>query len=119
MKRTSPVADPVTDSTHSFVVRLWQEAPGTWRGSIRHVQSETLHGFTRLDQALRFIEQKSGLSQPHPAQTARSRFGFDFKLNRRTMTMFALAGSILLIAIVLVLSISGVRLDALTAFMGR
>lgn len=47
------------DSPQSFVVRTWQESPGNLRGTIRHVQSQAQRGFTRLNQASKFIEQNS------------------------------------------------------------
>jgi hypothetical protein len=111
---------PPSIRTESFVVRLWEETPGEWRGSIRHVQSETRRGFTRLNQVVRFIEQQTGQREERRAvPSSRPRFDFGLQMNRRSLTMLALAGGILAIVLVLVLSISGVRVEALTAFMGR
>jgi hypothetical protein len=61
----------IDDSTQSFVVRTWQESPGNLRGTVRHVQSQTQHGFTRLSQAQDFIEQKVARSDQLPASTAK------------------------------------------------
>jgi len=66
------------DSPQSFVVRTWQESPGNLRGTIRHVQSQAQRGFTRLNQASKFIEQnsahltgKSSAARPLAAHTLR------------------------------------------------
>lgn len=68
------MADPgpqVDDSTQSFVVRTWQEPPGSLRGTVQHVQSQTQHGFTRLSQAQEFIEQKSARTESGLASIAK------------------------------------------------
>ena len=44
------------DKTQSFVLRVWEEDPGQRRGTIRHVQSRAQRGFTRLSQAMEFVE---------------------------------------------------------------
>jgi len=49
---------PPSATTHSFVIRLWQETSGTWRGTIRHVQSNARQPFNSLAGAVRFIEQQ-------------------------------------------------------------
>ncbi len=63
--------------THSFVIRIWQEAMDSegnitaWRGSIDHVGSgERLH-FYDLDRVVHFIQQQVGLDD------RRSRFPTD------------------------------------------
>jgi hypothetical protein len=43
------------DLVASFVVRFWQEAPGCWRGTVRHVQSQAQRGVSSADQAGAFI----------------------------------------------------------------
>ena len=48
--------------THSFVIRVWQEEPGHWRGTVRHVQSEAQRGFEKLEQVFQFIQQQTGMS---------------------------------------------------------
>jgi hypothetical protein len=48
---------PSEDNTHSFVLRIWEEEPGQRRGTIRHVQSQSKRGFTKLSQAFDFIER--------------------------------------------------------------
>ncbi|CAN5374969.1 hypothetical protein BH10CHL1_BH10CHL1_51310 [soil metagenome] len=55
---------PSDETTHSFVIRLWQETPGQWRGAVRHVQSESRLAFTRLDQAMRWIERSIEIEPP-------------------------------------------------------
>lgn len=97
------MADPgpqVDDSTQSFVVRTWQEPPGSLRGTVKHVQSQTQHGFTRLSQAQEFIEQKSARTEPglasiaKPAATPARWAG----LHRRRFLMALSAVSIVLVA---------------------
>ena len=39
------------DLVASFVVRFWQEAPGCWRGTVRHVQSQAQRGVSSADEA--------------------------------------------------------------------
>lgn len=48
--------------TNSFVIRVWQEKPGHWRGTVRHVQSEAQRGFEKLEQVFQFIQQQTGMS---------------------------------------------------------
>ena len=47
------------NTVNSFVIRIWQEFPGQWRGTIRHVQSEAQKAFTTLNQAVQFIDQQT------------------------------------------------------------
>jgi len=46
-------------AVHSFVVRFVQEEPAaeTWRGFIRHVQSNEEAHFTHIQDAIRFMGQ--------------------------------------------------------------
>jgi len=46
------------DEAQSFVVRVWSEGPGLWRGKISHLPRGAHEGFTRLSQAVRFMEQR-------------------------------------------------------------
>lgn len=48
---------PPDATTQSFVLRLWQAAPGQWRGTIRHVQSDARLAFLNLDQAIHWVER--------------------------------------------------------------
>ncbi|MBI2906458.1 MAG: hypothetical protein HYX92_02250 [Chloroflexi bacterium] len=45
------------DENHSFVIRMWREGPEGWRGRIRHVQTEAQLGFTKLGQAVEFMQR--------------------------------------------------------------
>jgi len=49
---------PGDETTQSFVVRLWQEAPGRWRGSVRHVQSQAQRGISRVGQVSAFMTEQ-------------------------------------------------------------
>jgi hypothetical protein len=95
------------ETSQSFVVRMWQEDPGKWRGSIRHVQSEAHMGFTRVEQALRFIGQYTGGIEKrqfaqgpvtHPA------WNLSLRLSRRTTKMLALAAALILLTTVGILA---------------
>ncbi len=46
------------DEAQSFVVRVWSEGPGLWRGKINHVQSGVCQGFNRLGQVVQFMERQ-------------------------------------------------------------
>ncbi len=73
------------DSTQSFVVRTWQEEPGHLRGTVRHVQSQDQRGFTRLNQAQEFMEQKLATaknSQATQRQTAPATRSFNWSRRR-------------------------------------
>lgn len=53
----------------SFVLRLWLEprkiaAPPEWRWHIQHVQSGEEAYFSHLNDVLRYVESKTGLSSP-------------------------------------------------------
>ena len=59
----------------SFLVRLWREqgaADGAWRGEIEAIQSGQLVTVQSLDEALEFIRQAAGNSQPPVAPTCAS-----------------------------------------------
>ena len=112
------MADTGTQSdntTQSFVVRTWRESPGDWRGTVRHVQSQAQHGFTRFSQLQEFIEQNLTQSGYVPAPANRgvprlSRVG----LPRRRFLMVASAVVIVLVAGVVV--IASVNLPARALF---
>lgn len=63
---------PPDETTHSFVLRLWQETPGQWRGTIRHVQSDSRLAFLKLDQAMRWVERYLTADQASVAPDALS-----------------------------------------------
>lgn len=48
--------------TNSFVIRVWQEKPGHWRGTVRHVQSEAQRGFEKLEHVFQFVQEQTGMS---------------------------------------------------------
>ncbi len=62
-------AKQTKESAQSFVLRIWQEKPGHWRGTIQHVQSQTRRGFERLEQAQQFIERYLPSSAHTPNQS--------------------------------------------------
>ena len=59
----------------SFLVRLWREqgaADCAWRGEIEAIQSGQLVAVQWLDEALEFIRQAAGCSQPPAEPTCAS-----------------------------------------------
>jgi hypothetical protein len=48
----------------SFIVRLWLEPEGRWRGHIQSVQSGESAYFQDLQEMLRFLEEQSGVPFP-------------------------------------------------------
>lgn len=86
----------------SFVIRLWQASPQQWRGTIRHVQSGAQRGFTRLEQAVAFIEQRAEMKT---AKARRMPFTFDWGgLSRRQMRLaWVTGGALALVLLVVVL----------------
>jgi hypothetical protein len=95
------------ETSQSFVVRMWQEDPGQWRGSIRHVQSQSHMGFTRIEQASRFIGQYTiGVQKLQHAQilAIRPAWHLNFRLSRRTTRMLAFAAALILITAVTLLA---------------
>lgn len=97
------------DTSQSFVVRMWQENPGEWRGTIRHVQTQSHLGFTQIEQAARFIGQYTReVGKRLPVQTIASRpsWHLNFRLSRRTTRLVALAAALVLITAVGMLAIS-------------
>ncbi len=103
---------PPDDTTHSFVIRLWQEVPGQQRGTIRHVQSEARMAFTRLEQAVRWIERttvnqaavnQSAVEQPRNAVTT-ARTWWQRVTRYPHTPAFALAGMVAVLLLVVVLT---------------
>ncbi len=43
------------EEPQSFVIRMWREGLGQWRGKISHVQSQESRAFTRLEESHRFM----------------------------------------------------------------
>ncbi len=109
--RNTEMADsipPDKDRTQSFLIRLWQERPNQWRGTIRHVQSEAQRGFVRLDQAVAFIEQRFNLRLQQPIREASeaepARFGWNILGQRRALIAWAATGLVVLLALAFVLT---------------
>lgn len=89
-----------SETSQSFVVRMWQEDPGEWRGTVRHVQSDTQFGFTRVDQVRAFIQRYTTgeprqIANPAPGSAAR----FNFAPSRRMTRMLAFAFALIILAI--------------------
>ncbi len=47
--------DTIIEVPQSFVIRMWREGLGQWRGRISHVQSQENRAFTRLEESHRFM----------------------------------------------------------------
>jgi hypothetical protein len=95
------------DTSQAFVLRMWQEDPGEWRGTVRHVQSQVQLGFTHVEQASRFIRQYTigeGKRQAEPSPKLHTSFHFDLGLSRRTARMLAVAIALILLSVVGVLA---------------
>ncbi|MGE5619801.1 MAG: hypothetical protein ACM3US_11150 [Sphingomonadaceae bacterium] len=85
------------DSTQSFVLRIWEEEPGERRGSIRHVQSRSQRGFTRLSQAMEFVEMHLGsLSPERPIGRAAQAFPRMGWVLRQRLQLVGVAAALLL-----------------------
>ncbi len=99
---------PREDNTQSFLIRLWQERPNQWRGTIRHVQSEAKRSFVRLDQAIAFIEQRLQVRvQPPDRVTSESpapRFRWGDLGQRRVVMAWAAVGLVMFLALAFALS---------------
>lgn len=101
---------PPDETTQSYVIRLWQEVPGQWRGTIRHVQSESRMAFTQLDQAVRWIERametkRSTVAQPRVQAAVTGLRAWAARILRHQGTpVWAMAGmvAVLLIFVVFV-----------------
>ena len=103
---------PPDDTTQSFVLRLWQTTSGQWRGSVRHVQSDTRQAFSTLDQAVRWIERYLAdrqAAQQTPAGPYQPRFLVGIQRwwavqPRLVTTGLVLAGGVALLALVVTLA---------------
>lgn len=103
MKQSTDREQVQPQEPQSFIVRMWQETPGAWRGTVRHVQSQAQLGFMQIDQASRFIGNHTiGVEKKHPVQTPARRplWNVDLGFSRRTTRMLAIAAAIVLIAAV-------------------
>lgn len=96
------------NGTHSFVIRIWEEMPGQWRGTIRHVQSQAQQGFTMMSQALQFVEQRVSAISPEaerkqPKRAAPPTFRFDWLPRRLLQPAWAAVGVLAVLVVVLAL----------------
>jgi len=105
----SKMPQPTESSTQSFIIRLWQESSGHWRGIIRHVQSNTQRGVTQLDQTVGFIQDQLNVAERaqapgQPEHTAEQRSVFQWNwIPSRQMRLAMVSIGILVIAGVVVL----------------
>ena len=100
MENNNDSNSSASETSESFVVRMWQEDPGEWRGTVRHVQSQTQLGFTRVEQATRFIQQHStGVETVAQMKSAAKAPAFNLSLSHRTTRMVAFALAIILLSI--------------------
>ncbi len=105
------------DTTQSFVLRVWQDQPVEWRGSIRHVQSDAHKGFTSLEQAMRFVERQTRQFGRIPmGETAPAENKFNWSLASRNRRMLLLAGGIALMAILAILLLSQYAIGPIVGF---
>ncbi len=99
-------SDPSRDElAQSFLIRLWQERPNVWRGTVRHVQGEGQKSFVRLEQAYRFIEQQIGGKERKPSAAVPSapRWAWP-ELGRRQLAFaWAAMGLVVFVSVALVL----------------
>ena len=111
----SPDAEAVqsqSDGISSFVVRLWQEAPGRWRGTVRHVQSQAQRGINSTAQA----SAKTAATRRDPRRVATGRPAFD--LGWLGGRRFRLAGSMAALLVVALSIVLLARTPGSDALMG-
>ncbi len=92
------------EEAQSFVVRVWSEGPGQWRGRVSHVQGDVQQGFTRLSQAVLFMERRVGGYRREPAaeyepRPAGKRPLQMTRLTGRAMRLAAVAATLVVLAI--------------------
>ncbi len=95
------------EKSQAFVVRMWEEDPGEWRGTVRHVRSQVHLGFTRVDQVSRFIQQfTTGAEKRQSFQTPAIRSPFQFHLgaSRRTTRLLATALALIVLSALVMLA---------------
>ncbi len=98
---------------------MWQEDPGEWRGTVRHVQSQAQQGFTRIEQVSRFIQQHTiGADKRQAAQNPAPRAAFHFNLgfSRHTTRMMALALALIVLAVVGLLAVGQGNVSQILGF---
>ena len=115
-------AQSQSDGISSFVVRLWQEAPGRWRGTVRHVQSQAQRGISSTAQASAFMAEQCQASaktfatrrDPRRVATGRPAFDLGWLGGRR----FRLAGSMAALLVVALSIVLVARTPGSDALMG-
>jgi hypothetical protein len=100
-------------------VRMWQEDAGEWRGTVRHVQSDTQLGFTRVEQVRSFIQRYTtgiALRGAEKQGATRPAVQLDLGISRRTTRMLALAFALVIIAVVGLVAVSQGNVAQLLGF---
>ena len=103
MENSNDSNNSASETSESFVVRMWQEDPGEWRGMVRHVQSEAQVGFTHIEQVARFIEaHSSGAGSPAVAKktAAVPAVRWHFAPSRRTTRIIGFAFAVIILSII-------------------
>jgi len=98
--------DTIIEEPQSFVIRMWREGLGQWRGKISHVQSQESRAFTRLEESHRFMA--AHLPQVEIASRNRAAQVRDFSLfprlpRSRPFRLAAAAVSVCILAFVAIL----------------
>ena len=119
MENNNDSNSSASETSESFVVRMWQEDPGEWRGMVRHVQSEAQVGFTRVEQAARFIEAHSS-GAGSPAAVRKTAAGpavrWHFAPSRRTTRMMGFALAVIILSIIGLVAVAQGNVDQLLGF---
>ncbi len=115
---------PLGETPQSFVIRMWRESPWKWRGTVRHVQSESQRAFERLDQALGFIDERTSAQALKPIQkvdqpAGRPGLGWSWIGARRLQAVWAVAGLAVLLVITLLLVNPNANVPLRGAAVGR
>ena len=111
---------PGDETTQSFVVRLWPEAPGRWRGTVRHVQSQAQRGISSVGQASAFMAEQCRASVATAAAyrpARRAPVGRPVPapgwLGRRSVRLAGMAAALLAVSLTVVLLAREPGADAL------
>jgi hypothetical protein len=110
------------ETSESFVVRMWQEDPGEWRGTVRHVQSQVQLGFTHVEQASRFIQMHTTGVKPRlatPVAEKKPAFHLKFGWSGRTRQMALVATLMILIGFLAIAFAARVNVEGLVGLMGH
>jgi hypothetical protein len=110
------------ETSESFVIRMWQEAPGEWRGTVRHVQSQVQLGFTQIEQASRFIETHTTGVKPRqatPVAEKKPAFHFNLGWSGRTRQLALVATVMILVGFLAIAFAARVNVEGLVGLMGH